>query len=97
MLHRVLTGDLRTVGLIENVRSLTSLVQTMKAKQDSIADDIAKVKEMEKTRTNIRLGEEKAARRLRNFLYVIGSLLLTGSGTVLGLLGRFLVTAGTPP
>lgn len=96
-LRLILTGDLQTVGLIESVRSLTSIVGEMKTKQDGIADDIAAIRAAEQTRMNIRLGEQKAAKRLRTFFYIVGSIILGGTGSLLGYLGKLLVTVGTPP
>lgn len=93
-LRLVLTGDLRTVGLIENVRNLTNLVGDLKDQQEVLREDLSKIKQMERTRTDIRLGEEKAGKRLRRFLYIIGTLMLGGSGTIVGLLGRLLATIG---
>lgn len=93
----ILTGDLKTVGLIESVRSLTTIVGEIKAKQDAIAEDLEAIRKAEQARLNIRLGEQKAAKRLRTFLYIVGSIILGGTGTVLGYLGKLLVLVGQPP
>ena len=93
----VLTGDLKTVGLIESVRNLTALVGEMKQKQDAIATDIAAIRAAEQQRMDIRLGEQRAAKRLRTFFYIVGTLILAGGGSVFAYLGRFLVTIGVPP
>lgn len=92
----ILSGDLNTVGLIENVRNLTALVGEMRGRQDDIAGDITDIKKLEETRTNIREGEERAAKRLRRFLYLVGTIMLGGTGTVLGYLGKLLTTVGSP-
>lgn len=93
----ILTGDLSTVGLIESMRSLTSLVGEMKARQEAIARDIDVLKRLEQTRDDMRKGEAEATRRLRRFLYVVGTLMLGASGSILGYVGKLLVTVGLPP